>query len=261
MRIFILIFSALFFFNIFAQKFRVISTLPSYTEAMYFLDAQDLLVGVSDYCNYPSDAKKLPRFGTSFEISLEKLIKENVNTVLLAEVQGSRIKENLEKVGIKTIVIPYKKLADATAMFETINKSFNLDKDKQIKLFQSKMNSLLSPLKKKKKVLMVIDEKFKNSKLHELRAIGTGNYFNEIITRLGATNVISSNGYPLLDLENLLKLKFDILIRVSDRKIENAKNWRSSIFKDKIYLYEKDYAVVLGPRTLNLIEDFREILK
>lgn len=261
MRIFILIFSALFFFNISASKFRVISTLPSYTEAMYYLEAQELLVGVSDFCNYPLEAKKLPRYGSSFELNLEKLVKEEVDTVLLAEVQGSRLKQNLEKLGINAVVIPYKKLADAPAMLKTLNSIFKLKKDLKIKSYEEQLNALLRPVSKKKRVLMVIDEKFKNSQLHEIRAIGSDNYFDEILKKLGAVNVISSTGYPLVDLEGLLKLEFDIILRVSDRKIENAKNWNASIFKDKVYLYEKDYAVVLGPRTLELVKDFREILK
>lgn len=261
MRIFILIFSALFFFNLSASKFRVISTLPSYTEAMYFLEAQDLLVGVSDYCNYPAEAKKLPRFGSSFEINLEKVVKEKVDTVLLAEVQGSRIKGNLQKIGVRTIIAPYKKIEDAPAMLRLFNKAFKLNKDTTINQLEKQIHELLRPITKNKKVLMLIGDKFKNGHLHEVRAIGNDNYFHEILTKLGATNVISQKGYPLIELEGLLKLKYDLIIRISDRNIPSSNDWRKSPFKDKIYLYEKDYAVVLGPRTLKLIKDFRKILK
>ncbi|MFG1493827.1 helical backbone metal receptor [Halobacteriovorax sp. ZH4_bin.1] len=261
MRIFILIFSAILFLNSHAKNYRILSTLPSFTESMFYLDAGDLLVGVSNYCNYPEGAKKLPRYGSSFEINLEKVVSDKVTSVLLAEVQGGRVKKNLEKLGVEVIITPYKKLGDAVEMLKIFNKKFKLNKDQKILNFANKLDALLRPISKGKRVLMVIDEKFKDGKLHEVRAIGVDNYYHEILTKLGAKNIVTESGYPLRSLESLLTSKFDLILRISDRKVKSEEDWKNSLFKDKIYLYEKDYAVVLGPRTLSLVKDFREILK
>ncbi|WP_412471679.1 ABC transporter substrate-binding protein [Halobacteriovorax sp. RT-1-4] len=261
MRIFILVFSAILFFNSYAQNFRVLSTLPSFTESMFYLDAGKLLVGVSDYCNFPEEAKRLPRYGSSFEINLEKVVEDKITSVLLAEVQGGRVKNNLEKLGVDVIITPYKKLDDAVGMLKVFNEKFKLNKDKKIEAFSNELKSLLKPISKGKRVLMIIDEKFKDGKLHEVRAIGIDNYYHEILTKLGAKNIVAESGYPLRSLESLLTSNFDLILRISDRKIKSEQDWKNSYFKDKIYLYEKDYAVVLGPRTLSLVKDLREILK
>ena len=43
------------------KKERIISFLPSATELIYELEAQDRLFGVTHECNYPSDASNKPR--------------------------------------------------------------------------------------------------------------------------------------------------------------------------------------------------------
>ena len=133
MRVVLALFSAIILSYSFASSKRVLSTLPSFTESMYYLGAEDLLVGVSDYCNYPSEVRKLPRYGTAFEINLEKLIKDKIDTVLLADIKGSRVRDNLNKLGIKTIVAPYKDLDDAVKMLQVLNSELKLEQTKKIK--------------------------------------------------------------------------------------------------------------------------------
>lgn len=261
MRILFLLFCAFLSFSLSANSKRVLSTLPSYTESMYFLGAQDLLVGVSEYCNYPLEAKKLPRYGSSFEMSLERLVKEKVTTVLLARVQGARVERDLKKLGLEVIIPPYKKLNDSVEMLRMINSKLSLGKDKVIDDFERKLKLALNPLWTQKKVLLIIGETFKNGKLHEVRAIGSNNYFDEILKGLGGTNVTESEGYPIRSIENLLKSKFDLIIRISDGSQAISADWKKSLFKDKIRYISKNYAVVLGPRVLKLINEFKTQLR
>lgn len=53
-----------------------ISLHPAITETIFYIGAQDKLVGRSDYCTNPSHAEKLPNFGTSFTPNLEAIAKE-----------------------------------------------------------------------------------------------------------------------------------------------------------------------------------------
>lgn len=261
MRIVYLLFCVLLILNTHAASKRVLSTLPSFTESMFFLGAGNLLVGVSKYCNYPPEAKKLPRYGTSFDISLERLIRDEIDTVLLAQVQGTKLETDLKKIGVRPIFVPYKKLADAEKMLSLFNEKFNLNQDKKITAFKKELNRALKPIVQKKRVLILIDEKFKAEKLVEVRAAGTQNYFNEIIDSLGAINIVRDTGYPVLSLEFLLKSKVDVIIRISEKRPSSYENWQLSAYKDKIRFISQDYAVVLGPRVIKLIGDIRDALK
>ena len=54
----------------------LISLHPAITETIFYLGAQDKLIGRSDYCTNPSEAEKLAKFGTSFTPNLEAIAKE-----------------------------------------------------------------------------------------------------------------------------------------------------------------------------------------
>ena len=56
------------------QVQRVISLAPNITEMIYALDQQSKLVAVTDYCNYPPEAKSKETIGALLNPNLEKII-------------------------------------------------------------------------------------------------------------------------------------------------------------------------------------------
>lgn len=64
-----------------AQTF--ISLHPSITETIYHLQAEDKLVGRSDYCLYPKSAQSLASFGTSINPNVEQLALHTKSTLLV----------------------------------------------------------------------------------------------------------------------------------------------------------------------------------
>ena len=64
------------------QQLRIVSLSPNVTETIFALDAGDLLVGRSDYCNYPETATTLPSVGTLYNPSLEMLLSLEPNLVI-----------------------------------------------------------------------------------------------------------------------------------------------------------------------------------
>ena len=53
---------------------RIVSLAPSNTEIIYALGAEDSLVAVTRYCDFPEDAKNKPRIGGWLDIN-DKLVK------------------------------------------------------------------------------------------------------------------------------------------------------------------------------------------
>jgi iron complex transport system substrate-binding protein len=53
---------------------RLISLVPSVTETLFALGAQDLLVGVTDFCDFPPAVKGKPRVGSMLDPSLEVIV-------------------------------------------------------------------------------------------------------------------------------------------------------------------------------------------
>jgi iron complex transport system substrate-binding protein len=62
---------------------RVVSLAPSITETLYALGVQDRLVGDSDYCDYPPDAKQKPHVGGTISPSIEAIAALRPDVVLV----------------------------------------------------------------------------------------------------------------------------------------------------------------------------------
>ena len=66
---------------------RIVSLTPSLTEIVFSLGAGERVVGVSDYCDYPPEARTRPRVGTFLQPSVEKILALRPDLVLVDGVQ------------------------------------------------------------------------------------------------------------------------------------------------------------------------------
>ncbi len=88
-----------------AQKARrpsAVSLVPSVTETIFAMHAEDHLVGVSDFCDYPPEARKLPHVGSLLSPSYERIVELAPDIVFVTLPMQKEVKRNLEKLGLKT---------------------------------------------------------------------------------------------------------------------------------------------------------------
>ena len=76
---------------------RIISLVPSVTEILFSIGAQDRLVGVTDFCDYPAEARRKPRVGGMLAPSLEGMVSLKPDLVV-ATIAGNR-QETFEQLG------------------------------------------------------------------------------------------------------------------------------------------------------------------
>ena len=80
---------------------RLISIAPSITETLYALGVGDRLVGDTEYCDYPQQAKSLPHVGALLNPSLEKIVALKPDLVLGTDEANRReTADQLERLGI-----------------------------------------------------------------------------------------------------------------------------------------------------------------
>ena len=82
---------------------RIVSLARNLTQTVYAQGAQDRLVGVTDYCDYPPDALSKPKVGGPLNPSLEQVVALRPDLVLVARTANRReTLEALERLGIAT---------------------------------------------------------------------------------------------------------------------------------------------------------------
>lgn len=261
-----------FFISLFISSFahsasfktpkRVISTLPSITEMVYFLGAGEKLVGVTPYCNYPKEASSKPKVGSSFSLNIEKVVSLKPDLVLLAPTQGSKVPENLKKLGINYELIPYERLSDIKKGLNQIDLSLGLNKAKYIK---DHFEAFKLKKKLRSRVLVVIGEDIQSGFVKSVRVAGNKTFYGDLLKELGAVNAYGQEGsnYPKLDLERIMRLKFDYILRVGDKSPLNKEivnKWKTTSYSKRVKFIFEDYAVIPGPRINLLFKDMVEVL-
>ncbi|MBR2362387.1 MAG: ABC transporter substrate-binding protein [Spirochaetaceae bacterium] len=85
---------------------RIVSLVPSVTETLFAIDAQDMIVARTDFCTWPPEVAAIPSVG-GFDgktISLERILSFKPDLVCLAEVMHNHLIQPLEDLGIEVFV-------------------------------------------------------------------------------------------------------------------------------------------------------------
>jgi iron complex transport system substrate-binding protein len=98
---------------------RIISLVPGVTEILFAIGAQDRLVGVTDFCNYPPEARRKPSVGGMLAPSLETMVALRPGLVI-ATPSGNREETvaQLERLRIPVYLVNPSGVADVLRMIE-----------------------------------------------------------------------------------------------------------------------------------------------
>lgn len=86
---------------------KVISLSPAITETLYCLGYGGRLVGVSDYCSVPTEAKKLPCCGNALLPDIEDIIELKPDLIFSSALLSAKDRDLLGEAGIKTVVVEH----------------------------------------------------------------------------------------------------------------------------------------------------------
>jgi ABC-type Fe3+-hydroxamate transport system substrate-binding protein len=91
----------------FAQKTyrRIVSLAPSLSQSLYYLEAQDNLVGCTSYCETAKKDRK-PIVASAVKPNLEKIISLKPDLVVVAGLTDPKDIETLRKFGIRVEIFP-----------------------------------------------------------------------------------------------------------------------------------------------------------
>ena len=85
---------------------RIVSLVPGVTEILFAIGAQDALVGVTDFCDYPAEARRKARVGDMLAPNLETLVSLRPD-VVVATRSGNREEtfDQLKRLGLPVYLV------------------------------------------------------------------------------------------------------------------------------------------------------------
>lgn len=250
---------------------RIISLAPSITEIFFAIDSGKTLVGVTDYCDYPPEAKLKPKVGGMINPNLEK-IAELKPDVIVMTLQGNDKSDyyHLKGLGYKVFVIKQNTLDD---IYQSIYKLSRLTGE------VVNGSAVMNKFKETRKMVInyTIDNKECYNKkvgvivsLQPLIFAGLDTYITEMIYTFACINAFAHHymQYPIVNREDVLSKNPDVLI-VLDENVKNVEDilklypeWKelNATKNEKIVIVDADLFSRPGPRIMQGYELLIDIL-
>lgn len=246
----------------FAAK-RIISLVPSVTEFVFLLNAEDRLMGCTNYCIRPEAARNVPRVGTVMKINLEVLIALNPDLVIASSLSDQKTLEKIKNnFPIRIEVLPkiktFKELcSDFIRVGQLVQneekaKALVLESQKRLMEMSKKTEGYYKP-----SVFVQIGVK-------PLFTATKDSFIHEMISCAGGINIAENAGNGIYSREMVVKTNPDVIIIAAmdgytDMEINFWKSYKTINAVKNKRVYVLDPYKICSPTPVTFVESVADI--
>lgn len=237
---------------------RIISTAPNITEIIFAINAQNLLVGRTSFCDYPEEVKKISVIGDLINLNFEKIVDLKPDLIFMT-VEGNTKEtfDKLKNLGIEVYVTNPRDINGIINSIKNISEILER-KDNGTVLISSiyrRLEEIGNYKLKKRSAMFVVS-------LSPLMIAGQNTFINDILIHSGFENIspLSLSSYPLISREEVLRKNPEWIILPSgysrEEILEYYPEWRrvKAIQSNNLIFVEPDIFFRPGPRFIDAIE-------
>lgn len=175
-------------------------------------------MGVSEYCQYPDEAKRKPKVGSFLQPNLEVIASLRPDAVLILK-NPVRLRERLEQLKLRVLEVDLESLAGILAGIESIGAAVGKRQEaRQLRLqLEQRLQRLREqPRARKPRVAFLVGRT--PGRLEGMVAVGPGSYLHELLEAAGGVNVFGDAPvmYPKISVEQLLSRQPDVIFEMGD---------------------------------------------
>ena len=240
---------------------RIVSLAPSVTETLFALGAGAEVVGISQYCDYPPQARQLPRIGSFLTPNIEEIVALRPTIVIgvltSADLRGVRA---LQAMGIRTLMVDDSSVAAIEVSIKKIGDAIGQphaarDLVAEIRSRLGGMEERLAAVQPRR-VLMVVGHQ-------PLVAVGPGTYLDELLTLAHARNIAeaSTQSWPRLSIEYIVASRPEVILdgQMGTDPHAPARFWARypsipAVHERHVFGYPDDPTLRPGPRVPQTLE-------
>lgn len=192
---------------------RIVSLLPSITEAVCALDACDRLVGVDRYSNWPAPINNLPRLGGMDDAQLERIVALRPDLVLAAP--STRVVDRLRSLGLRVVTLQAENHAEVRQSLRQIALLLDGRPDRADALWTTIEADLALAAQR-------VPVAWRGRRVYfEIattpHAAGSASFIGQTLARLGLRNIVDTamGPFPQLNPEFILRAAPDLVMAAS----------------------------------------------
>lgn len=251
---------------------RIVSIAPSNTETLFALGLSKRIVGVTEYCNYPPEAKEKPKIGGFSTPNIEKLVALSTDLVLATSMHQKTVIPRLEEIGIGVFALNPKTLDEILESISLVGKVTGKEGDAsgivsrmriKIKSVADETDHLLQT--QKPRVLYI-------TWFNPLMAAGLGTLQDELIQKAGGVNIAHNLiGHANINLESVVATNPEVIIAgvgmgtggdipLQFVRTEPRLTNTDARQNNRIYAIDVDLAGRPGPRITDALDQFAKFI-
>jgi len=246
---------------------RIVSVAPNVTEILFALGLEDRLVGVSNYCQYPPEAKKIEKIGGYINPSLEKIVA--LRPDLVVGIAEGDLRTFVDKLAGLNVPVYIANPRDALEVLTSIRKIGEVtfapeparrivrSMEERIRNVQDKVQGRPRP-----RVLHILD-------FNPLLSAGKGTFVDDLIRLGGGRNVAetATGKYPRFSMEEILVQDPEVILLASmksgDPMVKQRRWWArwktiSAVKQGRVYVLDSDLIHRPSPR---MVEGLEQVAK
>lgn len=247
---------------------RIISLAPSLTEILYAIGLGDRIIAVTDFCDWPPEAREKPRVGGMINPSLEAILSMKPDIIVMAaDGNPLELKERLASLGMNTHVLGAKRLAELPPAIRALGKTLGVDKEAEALALdiEEKFAGLRRNVRHgagEKAIFIVWPE--------PLIVAGPDTPIHDAFNLLGLENIAAAapSDYPKYSIEDVIVRSPSVIFigkghadmeRFSERLLKRLSGV-DAVKNHRVY-YVSDSILRLGPRIVEGIDELKEFLE
>lgn len=254
---------------------RLVSLSPGITETLFALDLGGRVVGVTRYCTYPPEARRLPQVGGFLDPNYELLLALRPDLILLTPFHRDLWPE-LERLGMRYEVVGQDTVADIRdsilklgALCGRQEQAGALAVEMDRRLADAAARAATRP---RVRVLMTTGREMEAQQLNEIYAISSGSFLSDLLGIAGGENCVTGKiaEYPALSAEGILQLNPDVIIEFGETASEEASaaalaSWQSlsglkAVRRGRVHYLGGPQYTIPGPRILETLAALEQCL-
>jgi iron complex transport system substrate-binding protein len=242
---------------------------PIGTETVFALGCGQNVVGVSDFCDYPPQAKSKPHRGGAINPNFERLTALKPDLVIVLG-QNEKITEFCRRKNIGVLKIS---MADLEELFTDLKKMGQvLGCPEQAEKLSNQIRTDLQKVREKwsgqNKPKVFLSMYRTTGSLEGISTVGGNTCLSELLSIAGGENIFADLPlpYPIISKETLLKRQPDIIIEPHPSQLLANTNhsdlladWQPlasipAVANNRIYFIPDDIVLKPGPRVAQIAE-------
>ena len=248
---------------------RIVSLSPGNTEILFALDLGERVVGVTDHCDYPAEARDKPKVGGFATVNVERVVSLEPDIVFATGGVQMQLANRLENLGFKTVVLSPRTVEGILRDIELVGRITNANQ--QASTLVRRLRGRIEFVRSATRTVLSRPRVYYEIWHSPLMSAGKGTWIDELIELAGGSNIFSdsSDPYPIINSELVIERDPEIIVikrgymgGVAEEDIIRRPGWSriSAVKTGRIYEVEENILIRPGPRIVDGLEALARLI-